>query len=847
MNKNLNIVAGKINICMFFMLLVLTTRGLTQDTLWFENFNNGYTLTFSPETSDNRWVVNNSYIGGVYMALGMWPVTIPNIPDQPPSIIGFPHSKYLHISNMDDGLGGGVHGSGITSPSFIYGFGSSNEDAISPNIPTTGFKDIKVSYWWLCEGGSDSKGTVSYSIDGGNSWTVLASHFGSAQWNSASHNLPATVNNQANFKLKINWADAEGDDPPMCIDDIIVIGTPTTQNMPQIEDVVLSATPLCEKKANDNYIVTFTASNVFSSVNQFFVEISDATGSFSTPIQIGTLTESTAGTKTIMCNIPATLAYSTNYKIRVRSTAPVIEVAVPVVVHPFPKFVKPIPLADLVLPSCNSDDGSIKVTAIDGTVNYNFNMVPLPENATQTNAGSMHFFKDLPSGVYTVYVKDGSDATCQDTVVVDLLSIGVPKVTSSSTNISCYGKDDGSITIMATNGLPPFVHTLKDSEGNVVDTETVSSVNSTIIYEDLSEGTYTATVMDQNNCPFVKEFKIVEPDSFVLKVIAYDANCGTNTGAIAWEISGGTGNLSISLNGTLQTHSDTITKLLSPDDYIVKLVDSLGCSKDTTVTIKGGDGGVLDSADVQIVHSGCNGPCSGSLVAYSPTATTYTLNNVTNNTGIFNNLCHGSYNLLVSNGTGCDITQPITIMSVDSPVADFGYTPSKPTTFSPQVTFLNYSLYATKYDWTISDVRTGYSFTTNDASFSHTFVSPDSNMYHVCLTASNEYNCSSMICKDIFIQDEIMLFIPNTFTPDDNEYNQTWKITAIGIDSQNFTLEVYNRWGEMIYESHDYSVNWDATYDGVPVGEGMYSWRIIVKDPINDYKKVYTGNLNIIR
>jgi len=843
----IKIVAKNISFWMFFIYMLLSNKGVTQTTIWFEDFESGgSSWTFTPNTSDNRWIVNNVYAGGTYMALGMMPYPVPDVADQSLGITNYPNSNYLHILNMDDVMGlGGAAAAGIVNANYSAGISSSNENAISSNIDLTSHTNIKVSYWWLCQGGSISKGTISYSIDNGTTWNVLGSHSGSAQWVYVSHDLPITANNQPNFKLKINWTDQDGDDPPFSIDDIRVYTDDPPQNPTNISGVILSATPLCEKKAVNNYSVKFDANGTFDSANQFIVEISDASGSFTSPTQIGTLAESTSGSKTIMCNIPATLPYGTGYKIRVRSTSPVFEVETPIIVHPFPKLINPIPTADIVFPDCNVANGSIKVTATDGTGNnYHFNLSP--EGGTQTNAGSQHFFNNLLAGTYNIYVKDGSDDTCQDTVSVTLTAVGMPKVITSFDNITCYGDDDGAITITATNGVPPYIHTLKDSQGNIIHTETHTSPNSIVNYDDLPADTYTVTVVDANSCPYTEEIKIGKPE-LVFKVIAYDANCGATTGAIAWNVSGGSGTLKVSINGTEQTHGDTITKSLQPDTYVVKLSDDSGCFKDTTVIINAGQGGVIDSAQVVIVHSGCNGPCSGSIVATSPTATSYTLNNITNNTGVFNNLCHGNVDLIVSNGTGCELTQKITIMSVDPPVADFGYSPSNPTTFSPQVTFHNYSMYAKTYEWTISDLRTGTSYSTKENSFSHIFTSPDSNLYHVCLKASNEYGCSNIICKDIAIQDEIMLFIPNTFTPDDNEYNQTWKITAIGIDNQNFSLEVFNRWGEIIYESKDYSINWDATHDGVPVPEGMYSWRITVKDPINDYRKIYTGNVNIIR
>jgi len=837
---------------LIFSLFIATSVALGQTEIWKETFDPqkpGW--TFTPNTFDNQWIVNNVYAGGTYVYMNIWPITIPNVANQPSGITNYPNSNYLHIHNTNE-----LAPAGILNANFLVGFGgASNENATSPNIPTTGYTNIKVSYWWLCRGGANSKGTISYSIDNGTTWTVLASHSDptnpSPNWVYVSHDLPASVNNQADFKLKINWTDSDGEDPAFAIDDIIVSGTqeePPPNNGPTITNVSLPPATICEGYGSNTYAVTFTANGTYNSGNIFYIEISDASGAFTSPQQIGAINESTAGTKTQNCIIPNTLAPSTDYKIRVRSTDPALTSdGADFVVHPFPK----IKLEQFTLPDCGASNGSIIVSATKGYGNYLFHIVPDPNNAGQIPINSQNTnvtFANLPSNSYKVHVQDPNDPTCIDgTSTINLVVAGAPTVTDTFTNISCHGAGDGSIQATASNGVGAFVHTLTDADGNVLHTFSDASTYSTGIYDDLSAGKYTLTIVDDNNCPYVKEFTIVEPDPIALEITTYDANCGANTGAIAWKVSGGTGKFTAYINGIAQPQTDTIAKQIQPGVYLVEIIDSMGCLVDSSVSINAGSGGTIDSAQVVIIHSGCNGPCSGSIVATSPSAATYTLNTITNTTGEFINLCHGNYNLTVSNGSGCEITQAITVMAVEPPRADFGYSPAHPTTFNAQVTFHNYSTHATKYDWTISDLRTGYSYLINDPYFSHVFVAPDSNMYHVCLTASNEYGCKDIVCKDIAIQDEIMIFIPNTFTPDGNEYNQTWKIIPIGIDNQQFVVQIFNRWGEMIYESHDSSIDWDATYNGQPVSEGMYSWRITVKDPINDYRKTYTGNVNVIR
>lgn len=69
---------------------------------------------------------------------------------------------------------------------------------------------------------------------------------------------------------------------------------------------------------------------------------------------------------------------------------------------------------------------------------------------------------------------------------------------------------------------------------------------------------------------------------------------------------------------------------------------------------------------------------------------------------------------------------------------------------------------------------------------------------------------------------QLNYYIPNTFTPDGNQYNQTWQpIFTSGFDPMNFNLVVYNRWGQIVWESYNPAADWDGTYNGFPVQDGV--------------------------
>ena len=68
------------------------------------------------------------------------------------------------------------------------------------------------------------------------------------------------------------------------------------------------------------------------------------------------------------------------------------------------------------------------------------------------------------------------------------------------------------------------------------------------------------------------------------------------------------------------------------------------------------------------------------------------------------------------------------------------------------------------------------------------------------------------ITKNLTVNSDILFFAPNSFTPDGDEFNQSWKWSVQGIDDQDFSLFIFNRWGEILWETHDPNSEWDGTY-----------------------------------
>jgi gliding motility-associated-like protein len=93
-----------------------------------------------------------------------------------------------------------------------------------------------------------------------------------------------------------------------------------------------------------------------------------------------------------------------------------------------------------------------------------------------------------------------------------------------------------------------------------------------------------------------------------------------------------------------------------------------------------------------------------------------------------------------------------------------------------------------------------------------------------------------------------IFYMPNTFTPNGDEYNQTWHpIITSGIDPNDFEVFIYNRWGELIWESYDINSGWDGTYNNKACSEGVYFFTASCKDPKTAYKFISQGHITLIK
>lgn len=181
----------------------------------------------------------------------------------------------------------------------------------------------------------------------------------------------------------------------------------------------------------------------------------------------------------------------------------------------------------------------------------------------------------------------------------------------------------------------------------------------------------------------------------------------------------------------------------------------------------------------------------------------------------------------------------------EQPVANF-YAISNPTTiFDTEVEMVNISSGENNsYVWNFEGATPSVSG--NDEP---TVLYPEGvpGEYDVTLYVTNQYNCTDSITKVVQVISDVLIYAPNAFTPDGDQLNNEWRIYMDGINPLDFHLILYNRWGEIIWESYDPEGSWDGNYGGIPAQDGTYVWRIVTKDANSDKKYEFRGTVTLLR
>lgn len=485
------------------------------------------------------------------------------------------------------------------------------------------------------------------------------------------------------------------------------------------------------------------------------------------------------------------------------------------------------------------DDGSASVDVLGGNLPYIFNWSP--------NVTDLSYSNNLTAGIYSIEIVD------QDGCIINTaFPIGSPEeivVFPSEADTICIGQ---TVRLQASasggnNSNYNFFWTPGGGPANMItDDPTVTTEYSVIAIEpDPPAG---------NSCfsaPATVLVEVLPPLSLI--VTTPSAICQGQVSTLVANATGGDGNYVYNWGNGLITTTNTLD--ISPlinIDFTIIVTD--GCeTPDDTVYVTAS---VSDAPEVHITRTPYTGCAPLEVVFDNNTENmTYTYywefgdeDSGTNNFSDLKRPTHtfnetGSYTVMsiVSTSMGCKDSTEVIVNVHDGPLADFVAFPWSTGLFDPEITFEDQSLDAIAHEWDFGDGN-------GSGSQNPVHVYLEQGEFPVTLTVYSQEGCIDTVVKMIDIIDDHRIYFPtaiNLRSPGNDEF---WPI-GVGIDEDNYTMTIYNRWGELIFTTRDYSQHWKGRYSqdkGDYVPQGVYSYVVTLRDQYGkDY--TYSGNVTVFK
>ncbi len=435
-------------------------------------------------------------------------------------------------------------------------------------------------------------------------------------------------------------------------------------------------------------------------------------------------------------------------------------------------------------------------------------------------------FNPINPQTYTV---TGTDANgCVDTDQVDVTIDALPIIDAGADLSVCEGS---AVILSGTGGL-----TYSWDQG----------VTDGVTFNPINPQTYTVTGTDANGCVDTDQVVISLQTAPIINAGPDQTLCQGATITLS-----GSGGISYTWdNGVV--NNVTFAPLLT-QTYTVTGLDALGCSNSDQITI------TIDNASLVQFNAPIIEGCQPLLVnltnnSIQPIGSTclwdFGDGNTDSNCGTVqheytNPGCY-DISLTINSLQGCvwSLTTVNYICVYALPIANFSPNPGVISDNDPISQMVNASSDAISYNWDFGDETES-----TDDNPIHSFPVSENNVsYEVQLIATSDKGCTDTMTRIIELTPLLLYYVPNSFTPDGNEFNQTFQpIFTAGYDPFDFTMTIYNRWGEVVYETFNDKIGWDGTFKGEIVSEGIYTWKIEFKKFISDERISINGHVNVLK
>ena len=408
--------------------------------------------------------------------------------------------------------------------------------------------------------------------------------------------------------------------------------------------------------------------------------------------------------------------------------------------------------------------------------------------------------------------------------------------------ISCFGSQDGQVDLTLTGELMfPYSYEVIDIQTNIIEfTGQVTSENLTL--PNLSSTEYTFNLISSSgeliNSVIIS---LSQPQELAIGFTKDDVLClGETTGNLILQVTGGTQPYSyLWSNGS----SESMINQLSSGTYSYTVTDANGCDIQGSVSIIEPD---AITANIIVTNADCESVSNGSIEVtnvqggtpeYNYSIDTY---NFTTDS-IFENLSVGAYQVFISDANGCLEQFNSTVAFESSSTID-------------EINDLNITLgdsisVVVNLDFTPTNVLwlTSESISCNDC-LAPAFFPTTTTTYTV--EVQDEFGCviEQSFTINVLIPDNDQVYVPTVFTPDDqtgaNNLFRPFFSPDANVDF--LSLDIYDRWGNLIYNESNVLVGWDGRTKSGRINQGVYIYVLNYIDN-NGIEQILAGDITLLR
>jgi gliding motility-associated-like protein len=494
-------------------------------------------------------------------------------------------------------------------------------------------------------------------------------------------------------------------------------------------------------------------------------------------------------------------------------------------------------------PTCyNSSNATATVNASGGTLPYSY----LWSNG-QTGSTAVN----LVASSYSVTVTDANGCTTNSSV---LITQPTPVITAAGPNDTICLGSSGSLSASASGGAGNYYFVWQPGP----------SINAGTLNVTPTENTeYIVVAYDQDGCAGSQDTVsaiVYNLTAANINAVAFSPICPGQVTTIYAETFGITGPLTYSWNNGLGSGPGAfVVTPAAPTTYILTVTNTCGSSVTDTVDVMFNPPPTISlSSDttticvpdvVQFNDNSVTGNVIDPITSWTWTFGDGSTSNEQNPSHTYPNTGTFPVTLTVTTAAGCtnnNASSPIIIHAYPYPLAAFSLNSlSFDLPYDPLIA-TNQSVGATTYTWSFGDG--GTSTATNP-----TYLYQTVGIYPVQLIATSALGCSDTAYAEVITNADVVF--PNVFTPDpDNPSGGYYDITSLTNDVffpytsgvTDFKLQIFNRWGELIFETFDIRQGWDGYYRGQICQQDVYIWKAYVK--LNNGKEFNkTGDVTLLR